>query len=135
MRRKAERVNTKVKIMKEILFVLFTLVLILCIAFFIDGTVVSQANDKVTVDEEYYQVLEEEYVKEVRSFLTQQGFENSGINLTMVADTEGNRNYCMQLHHKRMERLTKAQQEELLESVKAMSFKVAGCSFEVKLLL
>lgn len=135
MNRKTRRINYRVKILKDMVFVLFTVALILCIAFFVDATVVSQADDKVTVDEEYYRVLEEEYVNNVRCFLTQQGFENSGVNLTMVADAEGNRNYSLQLHHKRIARLTAAQQEELLESVKTMAFQVVGCDFEVSILL
>lgn len=135
MSRKTRRINYRVKIWKDMLFILFTVALVLCIAFFIDATVVSQADDKVTVGEEYYRVLEKDYINNVRNFLTQQGFENSGVNLTMVADAEGNRNYALQLHHKRIARLTEAQQEELLEIVKSMAFQVVGCEFEVSILL
>ena len=135
MSRKAGRINYRVKMAKDVLFVLFTIVLILCIAFFIDATVEGQEEGKVTVDEEYYKVLESEYVKNVRCFLTEQGYENSGVNLTMVADAEGNRSYSLQLHHKKLANLTEAQQEELFEAVKEMSFQVVGCSFEVCLLL
>ena len=117
------------------MFVLFTLILVLCIAFFIDGTVVSQADDKVTVDEEYYQVLEREYVREVRSFLAEQGYENSGVNLTMVADAEGNRNYYMELYHRKIAGLTETQKGELFDAIKDMAFQVVGCEFEVGLLL
>ncbi len=135
MSRKTERINYRTKIMKEIMFVLFTLILVLCIAFFIDGTVVSQSDDKVTVDEEYYQVLEREYVREVRSFLAEQGYENSGVNLTMVADAEGNRNYYMELYHRKIAGLTETQKGELFDAIKDMAFQVVGCEFEVGLLL
>lgn len=135
MSRKSKRINYRVKMLKDVLFVLFTMVLVLCIAFFIDATVEGQEDGKVTVDEEYYKVLESDYVKSVRCFLAEQGYENSGVNLTMVADAEGNRSYSLQLHHKKMESLTEAQQEELFEAIKEMSFQVMGCSFEVCLLL
>lgn len=135
MSRKSKRINYRVKMLKDVLFVLFTMVLVLCIAFFIDATVVGQEDGKVTVDEEYFRVLEHEYVKSVRCFLTEQGYENSGVNLTMVADADGNRDYSLQLHHKKMAALTEVQLAELFAAIEEMSFHVAGCSFEVQLLL
>lgn len=124
----------KEKLWKEVLFGIFTLVLMGGIWFFVSGTVVSQADGCITVDEQYYQVLEKEYVKEIRGFLTEQGYENSGVNLTMVEDEDGNRSYSVEVYHKGICKLSEQTQEELFAQIEAMAFEVVGCRFEVSLL-
>lgn len=124
----------KENIVKEVLFAIFTIALVAGIWFFVSGTVVSQADGCTTVDEQYYQVLEKEYVKEIREFLAEQGYENSGVNLTMVADREGNRSYSVEVYHKGICKLTEEVREELFAEVEKMAFDVIGCSFEVGLL-
>ena len=122
------------KLAKEVLFVIFTFVVSMVIAFFISGTVVSQADGKVTVDEESFPILEEEYVEEIKGPLDDLGYENSGVNLTMVADGEGNRSYQVKLHHKRINRLSEEEKEALFATVEELAFQVMGCEFEVSLL-
>ena len=122
------------KLAKEVLFVIFTFVVSMVIAFFISGTVVSQADGKVTVDEESLPILEEEYVEEIKGLLDDLGYENSGVNLTMVADGEGNRSYQVKLHHKRINRLSEEEKEALFATVEELAFQVMGCEFEVSLL-
>jgi len=122
------------KLAKEVLFVIFTFVVSMVIAFFISGTVVSQADGKVTVDEERFPILEEEYVEEIKGLLDDLGYENSGVNLTMVADGEGNRSYQVKLHHKRINRLSEEEKEALFATVEELAFQVMGCEFEVSLL-
>lgn len=131
---KAARRTYRDKKVKEVLFVVFTITLIAGIWFFVSGTVVSQADGCITVDEQYYQVLEQEYVKEIRGFLEEQGFENSGVNLTMMEDEDGNRSYRVEVYHKGICKLSEEAQEELFAEVETMAFAVAGCSFEVSLL-
>ena len=122
------------KLAKEVLFVIFTFVVSMVIAFFISGTVVSQADGEVTVDEESFPILEEEYVEEIKGLLDDLGYENSGVNLTMVADGEGNRSYQVKLHHKRINRLSEEEKEALFATVEELAFQVMGCEFEVSLL-
>lgn len=122
------------KLAKEVLFVIFTFVVSMVIAFFIRGTVVSQVDGKVTVDEESFPILEEEYVEEIKGLLDDLGYENSGVNLTMVADGEGNRSYQVKLHHKRINRLSEEEKEALFATVEELAFQVMGCEFEVSLL-
>lgn len=122
------------KLAKEVLFVIFTFVVSMVIAFFISGTVVSQADGKVTVDEESFPILEEEYVEEIKGLLDDLGYENSGVNLTMIADGEGNRSYQVKLHHKRINRLSEEEKEALFATVEELAFQVMGCEFEVSLL-
>ena len=122
------------KLAKEVLFVIFTFVVSMVIAFFISGTVVSQADGEVTVDEESFPILEEEYVEEIKGLLDDLGYENSGVNLTMVADGEGNRSYQVKLHHKRINRLSEEEKGALFATVEELAFQVMGCEFEVSLL-
>ena len=112
----------------------FTFVVSLVIAIFISGTVVSQADGKVKVDEECFPLLEEEYVEEIKELLNELGYENSGVNLTMVTDGEGNRSYQVKLHHKRISRLSQEEKAVLLATVEDMAFQVVGCEFEISLL-
>lgn len=135
MSRVASRKAYREKLAKEVLFVVFTIMLILVISFFVTGTVVSQADGAIAVDEQYYQVLEKEYVKEIREFLAQQGYENSGVNLTMMTDAEGNRSYSVEVYHKGICKLTEEEQTELFVAVEALAFDVVGCKFEVSLLV
>lgn len=131
---RAARKNHREKLIKEVLFVGATFVLSIIIAFFIGGTVVSQADNKVTVDEESFPLLEEEYAKEIKVLLDELGYENSGVNLTMVADGEGNRTYQVKLHHKRISRLSEEEQSTLFKTIEDMAFQVVGCEFEISLL-
>lgn len=135
MSRTTKRNAYRERFLREVLFGLFTIILILGISFFVCGTVVSQAEGGVTVDEQYYQVLEKEYVKEIREYLAEQGYENSGVNLTMMIDEEGNRRYSVEVYHKGICKLPEAEQVELFAVVEAMAFDVVGCSFEISLLI
>lgn len=126
-----ENSNTLVK---NAAFILVTACLILLSAFFISGTVQSQTAEKLCVDEKFYQDLEKEYVKEVRAFLNEQGFENSGVTLTRVVDEQGNREYDVTLHHKYLDTLCTEERESLFERIEEMAFQVSGCTFTVELL-
>ncbi len=131
---RAARRNDREKLVKELLFVVFTFVISLVIAFFVCETVVSQSDGKVTVDEESFPLLEETYVEEIKEFLKELGYENSGVNLTMVTDGEGNRSYQVKLHHKRISSLSEEEREMLFATIEDMAFQVAGCGFEISLL-
>ena len=79
-------------------------------------------------------MLEEEYVEEIKNLLNELGYENSGVNLTMVADGQGNRSYQVKLHHKRISRLSEEEQEVLFKTIEDMAFQVMGCEFKISLL-
>ena len=88
---------------KNITFIAATIMLVLISAFFITKTVQGQADDDAVVSEKYYQALEQEYVSEIRAYLNEQGFLNSGVTLTRVVDEQGSRDYQVILHHKYLE--------------------------------
>ena len=116
-------------------FVAATIILILISTFFISGTVISQSRGNVNEKELYYQALERDYVKEIRSYLHSQGYENSGVTLTRTVDELGNREYRVVLHHKYLEKLSPQEQEIFFQTIANMAFQEEGCSFLVNLLV
>ena len=134
MRRNKEVRSLSDRIAKEAAFVLFTVLLVAGLALFISQTVMSQEEGKVSVDEKHFRVLEQEYVQEIRSYLEEQGFKNSGVSLTRVVETDGSRSYEVVLHHKGISKLTAQEQAELFEAVEELAFHIAGCNFQVNLL-
>lgn len=123
------------RIVKEGAFIVVTMMLVVISAFFVTATAASQSKGSICVDEEYYQVLEENYVRRIRCRLEEQGYRNSGVALTKTVETDGQRNYEVQLHHKKLYKLTEEEQEKLFLEIAGMGFEVAGCSFCVNLLM
>lgn len=120
---------------KNMVFIATTIVLILCSAFFITKTVCGQVDEDVIASEKYYRVQEQEYVREIRSYLNEQGFENSGVTLTRIVDEQGNREYQITLHHEYLEKMPAEEREDIFEEIKALAFEVNGCIFQIKLLV
>lgn len=129
------RRTNRSNVLKNIAFTTVTVLLILISAFFISGTVQSQASGRLHVDESFYQDLEKEYVKEVRAYLNEQGFENSGVTLTRVVDEQGKREYSLTLHHKYLDSLSAEEIDAIFEEIEDMAFQAEDCSFRVSLLV
>ena len=51
------------------------------------------------------QLLEEEYLQEVREILLEKGCKNAGVTLTYVTDAEGNRRYVVNVHHMKIRQM------------------------------
>jgi len=120
---------------KNITFIAATIALVLISAFFITKTVRGQADHEMIACEKYYQVLEQEYVSEIRVYLNEQGFENSGVTLTRVLDEKGIREYRITLHHKYLEKLSEEERNEIFGAIKNMAFENTGCIFRINLLV
>lgn len=113
--------------MKAGKFGMITIALVLCITFCGAGTVLSQSVDKE--QENMYKQMEKEYVTQVREYLNQTGYENPGIMLTRVIDENGSREYTLTLHHRRFERMTDREKEDLLSQLKQFEFEVEDGGF------
>lgn len=61
------------------------------------------------------QLLENEYLGEVRQILLEKGCKNAGVTLTYVTDAEGNRSYVVSVHHIKIKRMN-AQEVTLLQA-------------------
>ena len=120
---------------KNITFIAATIILVLCSAFFITKTVQGQSDTDVLEKEGYYQALEQEYVSEIREYLNEQGFLNSGVTLTRVVDEQGSRDYQVTLHHKYLEMLSEEERQAIFEEIEGMAFGADGCIFQIKLMV
>ena len=120
---------------KNITFILVTIMLILISVFFITKTVEGSVDINTAEKERYFMELEEEYISEIRTYLNEQGFTNSGVTLTRVVDEEGSREYQVMLHHKYLEKLSNEERAALFETIEAMAFDEEGCIFQINLLV
>ncbi|MDE6673188.1 MAG: hypothetical protein K2K19_00025 [Acetatifactor sp.] len=118
----------------RIIWGLAAIMLSMAAAMCIAGSIKSQAADTLRAQEAYYEQLEREYIGQVRSFLTEQGYRNSGVTLSRIVDGEGQRRYRVLIHHGAIDRLEEEARAELLEQVSDLGFYVPGCSFTAQLL-
>ena len=81
------------RINKMIRTTIFTALLILIAAFGISGTVLSQKDGMSKEMQEYYRTVEQEYVKELRTYLTQQGYSDSGVTMNRIINEDGTIQY------------------------------------------
>ncbi|MDO4304902.1 MAG: hypothetical protein Q4D94_13425 [Bacillota bacterium] len=111
-----------------------TLLLVLICAFAISGTVLSQSREVAKEQKEYYKMLEHEYVKEIQTFLKDQGYAASGVTMNRIIDENGSIEYRVTIHHRRILDLDMEQREKLLTKCRDVKFPVEGCSVFYELL-
>lgn len=98
-------------------FGFLTILLISITVFCTTMTVMGQEKSGRKTEEQEYRELERGYVKDIRGYLNEQGYENSGIALTKVLEADGSRSYTLQVHHRRIQGLTLQQKETLREEL------------------
>lgn len=123
------------KLLKNIsLTVIISVILVLVAAFCICGTVLSQSDSRQLIDEKYYRTMEQAYLQEVRTFLEEEGYRNSGVIMTKVIEADGSRSYTVTIHHGRIDRLPEAEKQSLLADCASIAFPVEECTFSHTLL-
>ncbi|MBQ7955710.1 MAG: hypothetical protein IJ282_08155 [Lachnospiraceae bacterium] len=110
-------------------FILITTILIVIAAFSITGTVKSQSKDNMKLDEKYYRQMEQEYVREVRNYLAEQGFENSGVMLTYVSGGSDARTYTITIHNEKLKGLPEAKKAAIRREILDLAFEAPECTF------
>lgn len=110
-------------------FILVTVLLILIAAFSITGTVKSQSGNGVKIDTEYYRQMEREYVREIRTYLGELGYENSGVMLTYVTKGGNGREYTVTVHHEKMNALSETEKMRISNEILKMAFDLPDCTF------
>ncbi len=114
--------------------IFFTIILVLTIALFVSITAVSRDKNDKRAETEYYRAMEQEYVRQVRSFLQAKGYANSGVTMTEVVDEEGNRSYTVTIHHGKIETLSESEQQVLLAGCGELKFADAAMCISHKFL-
>ncbi|MBO5055118.1 MAG: hypothetical protein J6C64_02025 [Lachnospiraceae bacterium] len=118
------------RILKSLTFtIIISAMLILVTAFCISGTVQSQSRYAAEAEEKYYKEMEEIYAGEIRAFLEEAGYRNSGIMMTRIIDEEGERSYTVTIHHDKLDKLSGAEKKELLDACSRIEFPDRECGF------
>ncbi len=102
--------------------ILFSVILIFVIAFCISETVFSQSDHERQMEEKYYDEMEDAYLKELKLFLTEEGYANSGVTMTRVIDESGVRRYTVTIHHKLIDKMTMSERNELTKACGKIAF-------------
>ena len=119
---------------KNLKWILTTIVLILVTAFSIAGTVISKNDFKADELEQYYLQKEKQLTEDVRDFLNQKGYRNSGVTVTRVVESNGNREYTVTVHHGDIDRMTEGERTVLAGEMGNLTFEDEHCTFSMNFL-
>lgn len=97
-------------------------------------TVNGQGEHDIAMEREYYEEVEEDYVVRLRELLGNKGYSNAGITMTKIYQTDGSREYTVQIHHKRIDRLGADERTLLMNELAAVCFGDEQCSILHKFL-
>lgn len=105
----------------NVAFYVVTVVLILIIVLCMGGTARSESRDEAQRVEN--RVQEQQLLKDVRQYLKNNGYTNSGVTLTYVTDADGDPEYTFTIHHKRINYMSEEEREafsaELMQACNA----------------
>ena len=87
-----------------------------------------QGKNSIVADRMFYEELEEEYTKQLSDVLAKKGYRNAGITMTKVYYEDGRREYTVQIHHKRIDRLSDGEKQLLMNELSAVCFGDSQCS-------
>lgn len=119
---------------KNLKWILTTIVLILVTAFSIAGTVISKNDFKAGELEQYYLQKEKQLTEDVRDFLNQKGYRNSGVTVTRVVEANGNREYTVTVHHGDIDSMTEGERTVLAGEMGNLTFEDEHCTFSMNFL-
>ena len=110
-------------------FIAATVILILAAAFAIGGTVMSRERKTEERHNGSYAALEEVYLDDMRQALEDGGFHDCGINIRWVCNTDGSREYTVQLHHRKFARMSDEEIADVEAVLSGTEFEDEMCSF------
>lgn len=113
--------------MKRYRFYMLTIMLVFMAFSFVTMKVKGQGEVDFAADREKYEQLEEDYTQQLKSVLTDKGYRNAGITMTKIYQTDGSREYTVQIHHKRIDQLSEGEKILLLNELAAISFGDEQC--------
>lgn len=117
----------------NIAFYSTTIVLILIIVLCIGATVKSESSDEARRMENVAQ--ERQLMSDLRQYLNDNGYRNSGVTLTYTVDADGNCDYTFTLHHKRINGMSGTEREALSEELAQACNPGGDCSVSYEYLL
>lgn len=120
---------------ENIAFTLVTAFLVCFIVFCVAGTVKGQETGSNAELEAYYKELENRLLEDTKTYLTEEGFHNSGVTLNRIVDSDGKREYTFTIHHNRIDRMSEAERQKLASKLTTRKVAVlkddtlANCTF------
>lgn len=120
---------------KEYMHLGLLTVLLIAGAFFIFSLTVKgiERNESEALNE-YFKVLEDEYVRGAREYLNEKGYVNSGVMLNHTTDENGMRVYTLSVHNSRFEYASDERKEEIIAALADLSFEDPRCSTGIKII-
>lgn len=88
-----------------------TEVLILIIVLCIGVTVKSESRDEAQRMEN--RIQEQQLMSDMKQYLNENGYRNSGVTLTYVVEEDGSPDYTFTIHHKKINSMSEAEREAL----------------------
>ncbi|MGN0386096.1 MAG: hypothetical protein ACI4EX_09450 [Lachnospiraceae bacterium] len=116
---------------KNVGFGIITVILVLISFLCIGGAVSGQSTEKMRTKEQFYVDLENQYISEIRDMLNEEGYVNCGIMLTRTVLEDGSREYHMNIHHKRLAKLTETESSTLKDMIREKAFMKEEISFVI----
>ena len=95
----------------NIAFYSTTAVLILIFVLCIGATVKSESRDETRRMEN--RVQEQQLMSDMRQYLNENGYRNSGVTLTYAVDEDGHCDYTFTIHHKKINSMSETEREAL----------------------
>lgn len=99
------------QLVSNIAFYSTTAVLILIIVLCIGATVKSESRDETRRMEN--RVQEQQLMSDMRQYLNENGYRNSGVTLTYAVEEDGSCDYTFTIHHKKINGMSETEREAL----------------------
>ena len=115
----------------NITFYVTTVMLILIIVLCVGGTVKSESRNETQRIET--RVQEQQLLTQMRQYLNENGYRNSGVTLSYVADEDGSCDYTFTIHHKKIDAMSEEEREnftlELLQACRSYGEGTFSCEY------
>lgn len=128
------RISYPKSIFKMIRIMAVTVLLILAGVLLLSVTAHGRDRDTLREQKEYYKTIEQEYIKDMRTFLADQGYADSGITMNRIIEADGSLQYVVTIYHRRIEQLAPEGREQLLSRCGEIEFPDKECIFNHKFL-
>lgn len=113
--------------MKGYRFCIISLLIVFVLFSFVTIKVNGHGEQSIALERDFYEELEDSYTERLQDVLAAKGYRNAGITMTKVYQEDGSREYTVQIHHKRIERLEEGERILLLNELAAVSFQDTQC--------
>ena len=120
---------------KEYMYLGLLTILLITGAFIIFSLTVKglERNDSDALNE-YFKVLEDEYVSSAREYLNEKGYVNSGVMLNHTTDENGMRTNTLSVHNSRFEYASDEKMAEIKAALEDLSFTDPRCTTGIKII-